>query len=80
MKIGLVLNYQEGQYKSNEILQENDAMESFSGFDQADGKVPLKKLKFPAFIEPDTVRMIILKSPWCYTLCHLSNRRCSNCI
>ena len=37
-----------------EILQANDAMESFSGFDQADGKVPIEKVEIPAkLIEPD---------------------------
>lgn len=55
-KFGLVLNsLKRGQaQKAMEILQENDAMESFSGFDQADGKAPIEKVEIPAkLIEPD---------------------------
>ena len=37
-----------------EILQANDAMETFNGFDQADGKVVVEKVEVPAkLIEPD---------------------------
>jgi len=55
-KFGLILNTlkRKQAQQAMEILQENDAMESFNGFDQADGKVLIEKIELPVkLIEPD---------------------------
>lgn len=55
-KFGIILNSLKRNQatKAMEILQQNDAMETFNGFDQADGKVAIEKVEVPAkLIEPD---------------------------
>jgi molybdopterin-containing oxidoreductase family membrane subunit len=55
-KFGLILNSlkRSQAQKAIEILQLNDAMETFSGFEQSDNKPPVVKVELPAkLIEPD---------------------------